>query len=355
MKILPRLIFKKDSDMEPEITIVIPVYNQEKNIKKVLSNIINNLVLTAQIIIINDNSSDETLNVITDWAKLENTPKYSFEIYSFKKSVYETACDSFGISIAKSRYIIEIQADMIITDRGFDNRLLEAITNRSDTLIISGKGTHTWKEASEDYIKSLGSPLAFSRNLLIFTINQLRGYTGNYFRKFLKIKNINLISNISNKQIDEDAKLLPNQIQFKLNPRAGILGSDIFLPHSYTSDQKRIIYYGETVMRGPVIIDKEKYFEIGGLDLTRFFLGGDDHDLTLRAWKQKKYRSGYTPLEFYSPILSGTTRKSRSLKQIWQLVWRLFKVRDLRKSSALYQYALNPGFNSSPEPEKTTY
>jgi hypothetical protein len=108
-------------------------------------------------------------------------------------------------------------------------------------------------------------------------------------------------------------------------------------------------------MRGPVIIDKEKYFEIGGLDLTRFFLGGDDHDLTLRAWKQKKYRSGYTPVEFYSPISSGTTRKSRSLKQIWQLVWRLFKVRDLRKSSALYQYALNPGFNSSPEPEKTTY
>jgi glycosyltransferase involved in cell wall biosynthesis len=355
MKKSPKLILKKDSKLEPVVTIVVPVYNQEHNIIEVLYNIINNIVLTAQIIVIDDSSSDGTLKTIRNWVMNSDAFKHSFEIYSFKKSVYETACDSFGISCAKSKYIIEIQADMIFTDFGFDKRLLEALTNRNDTFIISGKGTHTWKEASDDYVKSLGAPLAFSSSILIFTINQLRGYTGNFLRQILNSKNLNHSLNIYNEVNPEEVRILPDQSQFKLNGRAGILGSDIFTPHKFTDEQKRTIYYGETVMRGPIIIDREKYFEIGGLDTVRFFLGGDDHDLTLRGWKEKKYRSGYTPIEFYSPISSGTTRKSRNLKQILQLVWRLVKVKHIRKSSALYQYALNPMKPATPKREKTVY
>jgi len=355
MKKSPKLILKKNSKFEPVVTIVVPVYNQEENIIEVLDSIVNNMVLTAQIIVIDDRSSDDTLNIVRNWVTNSDTSERSFEIYSFKKSVYETACDSFGISCAKSKYIIEIQADMIFTDFGFDKRLLEALTNRDDTFIVSGKGTHTWKEASDDYVKSLGAPLAFSSSILVFAINQLRGYIGNFLRKILNNNNQNHSVNIYNEINPDEAKITPDQGQFSLNGRAGILGSDIFTPHKFTDEQKQTVYYGETVMRGPIIIDREKYFEIGGLDTARFFLGGDDHDLTLRGWQKKKYRSGYTPIEFYSPISSGTTRKSRNLRQILQLVWRLVKVKHIRKSSALYQYALNPMKSAAPKREITVY
>lgn len=355
MKKSPKLILKKNSELEPVVTIVLPIYNQEDNIIKVLTSIINSIVLNTQVILIDDKSSDDTLKVIKNWVMNCDIIKHSFEIYSFKKSVYETSCDSFGISHAKTNYIIEVQADMIFTDFGFDKRLLEALTNRDDTLIISGRGTHTWEEAADDYVKSLGSPLVFSSSLLTFAINQLRGYVGILLKQILKGKNLNQSLHISNDINPQEVIIMPDQCQFKLSGSAGILGSDIFTPHKFTDEQKRTIYYGETVMRGPIIIDKEKYFEIGGLDTVRFFLGGDDHDFTLRGWQEKKYRSGYTPIEFHSPMSSGTTRKSRNIKQILQLIWRLFKIRHIRKSSALYQYALNPKKSAALELEKVVY
>ena len=50
--------------IQPEISIVLTVYNQEKIIDQVIENIINNSILKIELIIIDDASSDATNQII---------------------------------------------------------------------------------------------------------------------------------------------------------------------------------------------------------------------------------------------------------------------------------------------------
>ena len=48
---------------------------------------------------------------------------------------------------------------------------------------------------------------------------------------------------------------------------------------------------------------------MGYLDEYNFVLGDDDHDIMMRAKYQKNWICGYVPIEFYSPLEYGSTRK----------------------------------------------
>ena len=89
-------------------------------------------------------------------------------------------------------------------------------------------------------------------------------------------------------------------------------------------------------MRGPLLVDKKKYLEVGGFDSERFFLGYDDHDLAMRAWNLKGYRSGYVPVGFLSPLADGATRKMRTIKQEFEILSNLVRTQNVSKESALY-------------------
>ncbi len=58
------------------------------------------------------------------------------------------------------------------------------------------------------------------------------------------------------------------------------------------------------------MFDKEKLSELGYLDEQNFVLGDDDHDIMLRAKYQKNWICGYVPIEVYSLLSDGSTRKS---------------------------------------------
>ncbi len=85
------------------------------------------------------------------------------------------------------------------------------------------------------------------------------------------------------------------------------------------------VFINETCNRGPLLIDREKLQQLGYLDEQNFWLGDDDHDLMARA-AIHNLLCGYVPIEFFSPILNGTTRKERSPEN--QLVYDLRKERS---------------------------
>ena len=57
------------------ISIVIPVYNAEKNIKKCISSIINEMYSNIEIISVNDGSSDNSLKILNEYDDLDNRIK----------------------------------------------------------------------------------------------------------------------------------------------------------------------------------------------------------------------------------------------------------------------------------------
>lgn len=54
--------------MEGKISVIVPIYNQERYLNKSISSIINQKYTNLEIILINDGSTDSSIEIIDDFA-----------------------------------------------------------------------------------------------------------------------------------------------------------------------------------------------------------------------------------------------------------------------------------------------
>ena len=91
----------------PKVSIIVPVYNVEGYIRKCLDSLINQTLDDIEIIVVDDGSTDESINIIQEY---ENT--YPDKIRYFKKENGGVAtARNFGISHATGEYIAFLDSD----------------------------------------------------------------------------------------------------------------------------------------------------------------------------------------------------------------------------------------------------
>ena len=111
-----------------KISVIIPVYNEEKHLEECLNSIINQTLKDIEIIIINDCSTDNTKNIIDKYLlKYPNIKVINNEV---NKGV--GACRNIGISISKGDYISFIDSDDYIHPNMLLNMYNAAINTDSD-------------------------------------------------------------------------------------------------------------------------------------------------------------------------------------------------------------------------------
>jgi len=310
--------------------------------------------LPFEVIIIDDASRDETLENIKDCAPLLVASTHCltrFRIYSFRTSAFETACDSFGFSVAEGRMLLEIQADMSKFDFAFDTKMSQALDAFDDILMISGRGVERLAPIADWYQESMGSDRASGTSLITHILKRM----GHQFKRRLHTrpnKSTNESATISSEKDSQATKInltgsfdhassvvTPDSVEFNRTGRAGRLGLLIEIALQKETRLDRRVWLGETVMRGPLLIDHQKFKALGGFDTKRFFQGFDDHDLALRGFTLFGFRCGFVPVGFNSPLDSGTTRKPRSLRSEWEIARQLVRIRSHWRSSALANYA----------------
>jgi len=71
------------------------------------------------------------------------------------------------------------------------------------------------------------------------------------------------------------------------------------------------------------------------LDIHAFFQGFDEHELALRSFQKKKYRCGFYPIEFSSPLSDGTTRKKRKLIQALLIFFNTVRINKRQSKNFL--------------------
>jgi glycosyltransferase involved in cell wall biosynthesis len=91
----------------------------------------------------------------------------------------------------------------------------------------------------------------------------------------------------------------------------GKLNSATEQPHSLPFDKYNQIFLSHTVNRGPLVLRTSMVQALNYLDEQTFVLENDEHDLFLRAWDKHKWRTAFFPVEVYSPLSWGSTRKAR--------------------------------------------
>ena len=92
----------------PVISVIIPVYNGEKTIRETVTSVLNQTFSDLELIIINDGSSDSTLDIVNSI----NDPR--LKVFSYPKT-NQSASRNRGISHARGEYIAFIDADDLWT------------------------------------------------------------------------------------------------------------------------------------------------------------------------------------------------------------------------------------------------
>jgi len=92
--------------MSMKISVIIPVYNKEKYIKKCLESLINQTLTEIEIICINDGSTDDSLRIIEEYSKQDSRIK----VFSQENKGPGHARNQ-GLKYSKGEYIAFIDAD----------------------------------------------------------------------------------------------------------------------------------------------------------------------------------------------------------------------------------------------------
>jgi hypothetical protein len=141
----PICIYLKDFNLLPEFSVVVPIHNQEKIIVTNLNSILHHMDGTFELILIIDASNDTTLETILEWIETVNCSSLTKLIVILSVTpLFETAADNIGFRLASAPLIMEIQADMRMTEKGF-NRILERPFKKYENVIgVSGRCSHNF-------------------------------------------------------------------------------------------------------------------------------------------------------------------------------------------------------------------
>ena len=147
-----------------DLSIVIPIYNEQENIKilhEALNKTVKTLNLTYEIIFIDDGSNDESFKIM----KEEATKDSAIKIIKFARNFGQTAAIEAGFQNSKGKIIIPMDGDLQ-NDPADIPLLLQKINEGYD--VVSG-----WRKKRQDkfFSKTLPSKIA---NYIITKITKVR-------------------------------------------------------------------------------------------------------------------------------------------------------------------------------------
>lgn len=116
--------------MYPLLSIIIPVYNAEKYISACLNSILNQTYTNIEIIIIDDGSTDSSLEICNIFAQTDHRIK----IYHQSNKGQSTARNR-GLKIATGKYITFVDADDAINIDVYSNNINYLEDNRSIDIV----------------------------------------------------------------------------------------------------------------------------------------------------------------------------------------------------------------------------
>jgi glycosyltransferase involved in cell wall biosynthesis len=96
------------------ISFIIPAYNVERYISKTISSLINQTNKDFEIIIVNDGSSDNTVNIANDL--LTKSHLRNYRIISNSKNMGVSAARNIGLSYAYGDYVVFLDGDDYISE-----------------------------------------------------------------------------------------------------------------------------------------------------------------------------------------------------------------------------------------------
>lgn len=119
--------------MTPEISIILPVYNTEKYIRRCLDSIACQMVDNYEVIVVNDASPDHAMDIVREYA--EKDPRYV--IVDKQENEGQMMARKSGYTIARGDYLMFCDSDDYLSPNALKT-LLETIKKEDADIAVSG-------------------------------------------------------------------------------------------------------------------------------------------------------------------------------------------------------------------------
>ncbi len=114
---------------QPKVSILVPCYNVEKYLPQCLDSVVNQTLKDIEIIVINDGSTDSTLDIIKSYAEKDNRIK----IIDKKNEGYGKSMNR-GLDVATGEYIGIVESDDWVENDMFESLVKIAEENNVDVV-----------------------------------------------------------------------------------------------------------------------------------------------------------------------------------------------------------------------------
>lgn len=129
--------------MEPNISIIVPIYNAEKYMKKCIDSILSQTLENIEIILVNDGSVDNSANIADKYSQLDKRVRVIHQNNSGPSVARNT-----GISVARGKYIGFVDSDDYIEKTMYEELFKSADKNNVQVAMCSYIENYIYKNES---------------------------------------------------------------------------------------------------------------------------------------------------------------------------------------------------------------
>jgi glycosyltransferase involved in cell wall biosynthesis len=137
--------------MDNTVSIVIPTFNREKLIEETFLSIKNQTYKNWECIIVDDHSTDSTIQVINNFIK--NDSRFKLYIRPDSKQKGANSCRNFGLEMASGHYLMFFDSDDLLKVNCLENRVSEFEKNKNYDMIIFSMGIFDFQTKPQLYEK----------------------------------------------------------------------------------------------------------------------------------------------------------------------------------------------------------
>lgn len=128
---------------KPEISVIVPVYNQEKYLERSLTSLSNQTFKSFEVILVNDGSTDRSEIIIKKICNIKSNFKYIK-----KDNAGVASARQKGLEEAKGKYIIHVDPDDWVEEDFLELLYAEAVNSNADMVVCD-----YWEEYSSQKIQ----------------------------------------------------------------------------------------------------------------------------------------------------------------------------------------------------------
>ena len=117
--------------MQPKVSVIIPVYNVEKFIRKCLDSVVNQTLADIQLILVNDGSKDASGEICKEYAE-----KHTNILYYEQENAGSAAARNAGLNHATGEYVGFVDSDDWVEANMFERLYVTAKANQDTDIVF---------------------------------------------------------------------------------------------------------------------------------------------------------------------------------------------------------------------------